>query len=189
MCKSNIYPGTKKISRRESRRGSRGRRGRDSRRVLRIHILRGAVRVDGRGVVEVDVQLTARATELALVAGAKHIALAGIERRGRGRERAAAETLLGELEAGVVGPGRLAEGDAALDRHAGAVAVRGAAEEAAGGRFGVAALGDVAADLLDGRGWDVGGGVVDAQSAGAAADFARVAGAGHVAACEAQGAV
>lgn len=92
--------------------------------------------------------------------------------------------MLAELEAGVVGVGVLAEGDAGLDRHAGAVRVGRTAEEARIVGLGVAALGDVAADLLDGRGRDVGRGVVDAQSAAAAADLARVAGTGLVAACE-----
>lgn len=174
---------------RDSDRARRRRPRGNGRGIRRIHSLRRAVRIDRSGIIKVDVQFPRGATELAFVAGTQHIALREIERGGGRRQGGAAETFLGVLEAGVVGAGGLAEGDARLDRHAGAVAVGGAAEEAAVGGFGVAAFRDVAADLLDCRGRDEGCRVVDAQPAAAAADLACVAGAGHVAAREAEGAV
>lgn len=149
-------------SRRRSGRSRRRRIGRHRCGIRGVHRLRRAIRINRGRIIKVNVQFTGGAAELAVVARTEHVTQAAIESGGGGGDGGTAVALLAVLDAGVVGGGVFAEADARFDRHACVVDVRNAIEETAAGGFRVAAFGDIAADLLDGCGWDVGRRVIDA---------------------------
>ena len=166
------------LSRRSSRVSS------DDSRILSVHRLRRAVGINRVRIIKVNVEFGCRTTELALVAGTEHVALTCVEGLRGGGERFAAVALFTEFESGVVGAALLAESHASLDRHAGGVGIASGAEKTAGCGLCITALGDVTADLLDGRRRNVRCRIVNAQSTASATDFARVARTRLVAASE-----
>ncbi len=158
--------------------------------IREIHACRRARRIHRSRRIEIDVQQRHGSTEFLVVARTQHIAAAVAGGgNGRGPDARAAETFLGVFEAGVVGSGGLAVVDTGFDGHAGGVVVGGAREGTAGSGFFVATLEDVGADLFY-KGWgNISCKVVDGEAGVAAADFRRVALAGHSAASLTNGGV
>ena len=131
----------------------------------------------------INTDQAARTTELAFVAGAQHVALGGIHRRGRGRQGRRTVAFLPILDTGVGHRGRRrrAERHAGLDRHTRRIDITRSTQQSSLNLV-IAPLGHVPTRGLDGRGGHIERVVEDRDTGRATADFGRVAGAGHGAA-------
>ena len=129
-----------------------------------------------------------RATELAFVTGAQHVALGGIDRRGRGRQGGRTVTFPAILDTGIGHRGRRrrAKRHAGLHRHGRRVDVTRSTQQPSRNLV-VASLRHVRARDLDRRRRDIERVVENRDARRATADLGRVTGAGHGAAGLADG--